>query len=184
MVLIGLVGSKGSGKDVFANFLVNNYGFIKYSFAEKLKNVCKELFNFTNEQLYGNKKEEIDKKWGYSPRTIFQKLGDDFIKKQLKLQNLWIYHFQKWYSENNFTENDNIVIADVRFLDESFVIKEKKGFLIRVNRINHIVNDNHISENENKMIDCDFEITSSLKLNDLISIYNCLNKYMNKYMNK
>ena len=41
MVLIGLVGRKGVGKDTFADYLVKNHQFEKHAFAEPLKQICK-----------------------------------------------------------------------------------------------------------------------------------------------
>ena len=56
MECIGLLGQKGSGKDTLADYLVNNKGFVKYSFATPVKNISKILFNLSYEQLYGNLK--------------------------------------------------------------------------------------------------------------------------------
>jgi hypothetical protein len=78
MECIGLLGQKGSGKDTLADYLVNNKGFVKYSFATPVKNISKILFNLSDEQLYGNLKEIIDDKLGISPRVIFQRLGTEF----------------------------------------------------------------------------------------------------------
>ena len=60
-MIIGLSGKKRVGKDTVADYLVSKYGFIKYSFADPIKAVAKILFGFSENQLYGNNKEEIDR---------------------------------------------------------------------------------------------------------------------------
>jgi hypothetical protein len=51
--IIGLAGRAGSGKDTVANILVRDHGFIKIAFADALKRVCRDVFAFTEEQLWG-----------------------------------------------------------------------------------------------------------------------------------
>ena len=74
MVLIGIIGKKYSGKDTAADYLVTNHNFTKMAFADPVKKITKELFNFNNEQLYGNLKETVDERWGISPREAFRRL--------------------------------------------------------------------------------------------------------------
>lgn len=52
-MIIGLCGIAGSGKDTVADFLVKNHGFVKVALADPLKRICKEVFGFTDEQLWG-----------------------------------------------------------------------------------------------------------------------------------
>ena len=58
--VIGVAGRKFNGKDTFSDRLVEKYGYVKVSYAEPIKVMCKTLFGFTDEQLYGSKKEELD----------------------------------------------------------------------------------------------------------------------------
>jgi hypothetical protein len=50
-VLYGLSGEAGSGKDSFADIMVFDRGFVKMSFAQKLKDICGVAFNLTYAQL-------------------------------------------------------------------------------------------------------------------------------------
>ncbi len=52
-VLIGLAGLIGSGKDTVADILVRDHGFVKISFADKMKRIAKDAYDFTDEQLWG-----------------------------------------------------------------------------------------------------------------------------------
>lgn len=52
-MIVGLCGAAGSGKDTVADFMVKNHGFVKIAFADPLKRICKEVFDFSDEQLWG-----------------------------------------------------------------------------------------------------------------------------------
>ena len=60
-MIIGIIGKKGYGKDTLGDYLVENYNFIKYNFADPVKDISKIIFNLNYEQLYGSEKEVIDK---------------------------------------------------------------------------------------------------------------------------
>jgi len=109
-MIIGLLGKNRVGKDTFAEYLIQNYGFVRYAFADPIKEIARILFNFTQEQLYGNQKEEIDNRWDISPRQFFQKFGTeimqfDIYKHLPKLQNkvapreMWGGYFYRMVSK-------------------------------------------------------------------------------------
>jgi len=63
-VNIILLGYKAhSGKDTLADYLEEEKGFIKYSFAKKLKSVVADLYGFTHEQMYGELKNVPDPRY-------------------------------------------------------------------------------------------------------------------------
>lgn len=51
--LIGISGFQKSGKDTSADYLVEYHGYQKLSLALPIKEVCRELFGFSEEDLYG-----------------------------------------------------------------------------------------------------------------------------------
>jgi hypothetical protein len=63
--IITLSGNKRVGKDTLADHLVNDYGFVKISLADSLKDVTRSLFklfyniNLSNQELYGDDKDKI-----------------------------------------------------------------------------------------------------------------------------
>jgi dephospho-CoA kinase len=48
VTVIGFCGKMGAGKSTCANHLKNKYGFVKVSFASKLKDICQQLFGFSH----------------------------------------------------------------------------------------------------------------------------------------
>ncbi len=52
-MIIGMTGLAGSGKDTVADILVRDHAFAKVALADPLKRICKEVFQFTDEQLWG-----------------------------------------------------------------------------------------------------------------------------------
>ena len=178
--LIGLIGVKKSGKDTVGNYLIENFGFTRYAFGDPVKNICKTLFDLSDEQLTDHKlKEEKDERWDVSPREMFQRIGTEFgqfelfkifpeLKKKIKYREIWVKLFEEWTQKNT---DKKVVITDVRFKHEAKKIKDLGGINIRINR-NFDKKDNHISEVELNQIPkdlIDFEIDNNYKLVDLYS---------------
>ena len=178
--LIGIIGLKSSGKDTVGDYLVSQFGFTKYAFAQPVKQVCKTIFSLSDEQLYDRAlKEQKDPRWGISPREMFQRVGTDFgqfaifkifpeLKGKLSYRELWVKIFEQWYNDNS---NLDIVVTDVRFKHEAKKIKDLGGQIIKINR-KLGENDNHISELELNQIPkehIDYEIDNNYKLVDLYS---------------
>ncbi len=140
MVIIGLTGAKGSGKSTVASRMPT--GYIRYALADPLKQIAK-VFGFSEQDLYGSQsdKARVNERIGVSAREFLQKFGTEMCRNALPqiLPNLdlgesgiiWIKLM------TNFIEchpDDNICIEDVRFDDEARAIKNRGGFIIRVDR--------------------------------------------------
>jgi len=175
-MIIGIAGKKRSGKDTISDYLIQEYKFIKYGFADPIKDIAKIIFGFTEEQLYGNEKDIIDLHWGIKPRDFFQKFGTDYgqfifpehfpeIFKGKNERGLWVKVFKNWYLDKLDKDPDiKVIINDVRFFHEYDIIKYLGGYIIKVNR-NNSLNDEHISENEldNTNFDCIIQNNSSIQ---------------------
>jgi hypothetical protein len=61
--VVGITGFKRHGKDTTGDYLCEKYGFTKLAFADPLKEICKILFSFNEDQLYGGSKEVVDSFW-------------------------------------------------------------------------------------------------------------------------
>jgi hypothetical protein len=82
MIIMGLAGEMGSGKDTAANYLVEHHGFTKLAFADNLKEMCKNAFDLTDEDVYGEvgkfRKFETPIELGYEHiRRILLWAGED-----------------------------------------------------------------------------------------------------------
>lgn len=157
-VLIGILGSKGSGKSTVSSYLMKKYNFIEKAFADPLKIACKELFNLSNNQIYGTQeqKETPDSRWfNCSPRKILQYVGTDLLRDQLDVlmpgvkHNIFTKNFEIWYDEySNNNKNSRVVISDVRFINEVETIHKMGGIIIKINRPDIESSDLHQSETE------------------------------------
>jgi len=54
MNIIGISGLAGSGKDTVADFLLNHEGFVKMSLADPIKRFAMDVWEFSEEQLFGS----------------------------------------------------------------------------------------------------------------------------------
>ncbi len=146
--IIGISGKLNSGKTTLANYIVNEYKYTKYSFADPLKKGLMEIFGFEYDQVYTTKgKETLDKYWNITPRDTMQYFGTTIFRNNInKLipemnENFWVNRFKKNY------KGEYLVIDDVRFINEINIIKELGGIIIRINRNNELNKSNyHISE--------------------------------------
>lgn len=175
--IIGFLGHKGAGKDTAGEYLIERYKYKRYAFADPVKEIARNMFDLSEDQLHGDKKEVIDIRWNLRPRTIFQRLGTELgqydihklfpeMKGKVKTRRFWTYLFEQWL-ENN--KNENIVITDVRFKHEIEVIKKYGGQIIKISNPNIKKHDNHISELELNQLEFDSEIINDTELVDLYS---------------
>lgn len=181
--LIGIIGKKQSGKDTIADYLVQNKGFIKYSYAFPLKNGAMEIFGFTKEQVYGDLKEVVDPEWGVTPRKVLQIMGTELFQYDLQRhipefvnigRTIWVKRFSQWYKNNN---DKDVVIADVRFKHEVDGILQNGGEIWKVIRTPYLCEiDVHASEIELDSLDEKFINQIINNDNNLDSLYQKINE--------
>ena len=75
-MIIGILGQKRNGKDTCADYLVEHYNFTKVSFADPIKQILKIMFDFNDEQLYGDKKELIHSKGNWNRTYLVVENGE------------------------------------------------------------------------------------------------------------
>ncbi len=90
-----LIGRAGSGKDTVADFMVEHYGFVKLSFAAKLKEIAAEMFPVL---------------WMVDKRRMLQNLGMAFREIE---ENCWVD-----YLVRQVHKYPKIVITDCRYGNE------------------------------------------------------------------
>ena len=129
-MIIALSGKLGSGKTTIAKRLVSEHGFRKISFAGPLKEACRAIFGFTDEQLYGSLKKEIDPFWGLSPGRVLQLVGTELFRVHFDSE-VWVKSLIRTVQ---LEQNIAWVVDDMRFPNELEAIKKLGGVLIRVER--------------------------------------------------
>jgi len=65
-MIIGIWGWAQAGKDTVADHLCSDWEFSKIFFSWKMKEVCKDIWDFSDEQLYGDLKEVPDERYPLS----------------------------------------------------------------------------------------------------------------------
>ena len=84
--LIAICGFKGSGKDFVANYISQVYNYEHLKISSKLKEATKILFDMSDDQIEGDKKEVIDQRWNVTPREVMQFIGTEVF--QYKIQDM------------------------------------------------------------------------------------------------
>lgn len=157
-MILCLSGKARSGKDTLAKFLQKNlnddYHLVAY--ATYLKKMCRDMFDLSIDQLYGDLKEVPDKRYPkpgvktlpgheqvyWTPREIMQFVGEAFRKVN---PDYWVDKLFDFIDRNNIK---NVIITDGRHTNEIDAVLNYGGCHIRVLREEDIraVGQDHISE--------------------------------------
>ena len=173
-MIIGILGVKRSGKDTTADYLVTKYGYNKLAFAQPLKDACKILFDFSEDQMNSDSKEDVDPTWGVSPRIVFQYLGTDIFRKEIHKimpdieNNFWVKVMEnKIMSLKENNKDAKIIVSDVRFQNEIDMIHRLNGIIIKIERPSLKNIDTHESEKNICNLNGDIIIVNDKTINDL-----------------
>lgn len=127
MHVIGLSGFAGAGKSTIAEYLVREHGFVRMSFAMALKDITAIAFGWDRQRLEGATpqdriwREEPDPFWSermgkpFTPRYALQFIGTDVFRNHV-VNTIWSDLIIA--KIRHVTPNTNVVIDDVRFVNE------------------------------------------------------------------
>lgn len=162
LMLIGIHGKPHSGKDTIANYLINEYGFLKFGPSNPVKVTAAAMFNVPIECFYDeNLKETVDPFWGITYREMAQKVGKE-SSRDVFGEDFWMRHVGLRLKELE-DENDvhlrhkehhqirnGIVLADIRYPNEATWVKRFGGSVIFVDRDDvdrgFVANEQHPAE--------------------------------------
>jgi hypothetical protein len=121
--LISLSGKSGSGKDTVAQILADAYGYKRVAIADPIKQYVAELFELTEEQLWGNFRNQLDERLQLAPREIYQRFGDSCREIDSRV---WI---RKWRHavEERLETGQLVVCTDVRTPAELECVRKMGG---------------------------------------------------------
>lgn len=147
--IIGIAGKKRTGKDTVAKMLKTAFyqrssKAVIISFAQPIRDIS-YLFGFTANQIF-TEKDEINPIWGISWRTFAQQIGTDVFRNNWR-SDVWIRILEmRLHSFARHSDNDFVIISDVRMDSEVDFIKKCKGFVLNIVREDDTQTDNHITE--------------------------------------
>lgn len=134
VLLIGLSGFAGVGKDEVRRILCEHHGFVGLAFADKLRDMALHLDPYF---------PEVEENYA----SLIKRLGYDAAKRQnpcirqflIKLGHgaRLILGGEVWLNAAlpvTFEPKQSIVISDVRYPNEAKRIKELGGYVIRITR--------------------------------------------------
>jgi hypothetical protein len=165
MLLIGITGKAGAGKDTVGEILRDRYGFILTSFAWPIKQAISVIIDEPPGR-WGNRKwkEEIYPLLGVSPRYMAQTMGTEWGRTLIDY-NIWVKLALRRLEGSAFP---NGAITDVRFDNEAEMIREQ-GVIVHVHReqCDKMDNPDHASEGGVLWNTRDFHIHNNGTLTDL-----------------
>jgi len=176
---VALYGPMCSGKTYLANYLVNNYGYLRMGFADKLKEVAQDLFG-----IDPSNKNNFNRK-------LLQEFSDDI--KKWGGEDIFVKHFVERLP--NMTEF-SVVCDDLRYPFEAEALRKKHFKIISVNCYENIRQERilklypdtspeaqqHKSEQDYKEIEPDYTVWSNnpsdvKKLDQIVNSKNKLDEW-------
>lgn len=171
-MIIGLTGYAQSGKDTIAKILVENYGFTRIAFADKIREFLYEtnpMFDsIAGEPLFVKARVDRDgwESAKQSPhiRRLLQNSG--VAARKVFGDGFWVHEAMKSML-NDPRPDMNYVITDVRFLNEADMIRANNGQIWRIKRIGVDAVNAHVSESQMDDYPVDQIFTNNSSIEDL-----------------
>lgn len=158
-----LSGKSENGKDAIYEACKTNYNWTKVAFANKLKHTVADLYNFSNEQMFGSLRNDMDKRYPnlidqeflnpletsepfkrntdylpfLTPRRVLQIFGQ---QQRSLFPDIWAsYLFASEIPKLAATGVSRFVVTDLRFQNEivvanRFQTEDFKVVKVRINR--------------------------------------------------
>lgn len=159
-LLVGLTGPKRVGKSTVAKIFENKYQCARLNFKDELLKELKANFKELLQELtlvHDGPLDDFDWLFEHKPplvRALLQNYGTDVRRKDR--ENYWVEKWSLNYANNYYPKN--VVVDDVRFLNEAEMIKQYGGVIIRLERDDIDTTDKHKSETEMRSIQPDYII--------------------------
>jgi hypothetical protein len=169
-MIIGLTGYAQSGKDTVANTLVEQYGYTRVAFADKIREFLYEVNPMVGCSPSGYLKDLVDligwdaAKQEPQVRRLLQDLGVG--ARKVFGEDFWVKHalgaYRPW---------ENVVVTDVRFTNEADYLKgfpESQLWRVKRNGVSPV--NAHISESQMDGYPVDQIFTNNGSIEDLAAL--------------
>lgn len=136
MILIGLTGPAGAGKDTLADHLCARHHFVRYAFAKPLKDMLAAIGVDANNR---DTKEIPHPVFGKSPRVMAQTLGTEWMRETI-CQDGWLRLAGQFVDTTRHLNAYDaapyvgVVITDCRFPNEVEFIRKRGGVVWNIHR--------------------------------------------------
>lgn len=148
--IIGLSGWARSGKDTVADYLVENHGFVKLSFAAPMRKSLEALNPYVG--LDATRLAQVihhfgwdgykETPWGNEIRALLQRFGTE-AGRNIFGESFWVDQAMK-----QAEPYDKVVFSDLRFKNEAIAVIEAGGVNWRITRTGVEAVNDHISEHD------------------------------------
>jgi hypothetical protein len=149
LVLIGLTGYAGTGKDT-VRALLEEHGMSGFAFADPIRNMVRELLTSNGiDDCWMDRrelKEEIIPQLGVSYRELAQTLGTEW-GRSLK-GDFWLRIASAYVTDLQGQGAVALVVSDVRFINEAEWVRKQGGVIWRIHRELAGPVREHVSESE------------------------------------
>lgn len=140
-MIIGLTGYAQSGKDTVASILVEQYGFTRVAFADKIR----EFLYETGPDYLRYLVDEVGWEKAKQNKTVREMLQNTGVgARKVFGDNFWVHQAMGSIA----SAYPNIVVTDVRFLNEANTLRENGGQIWRITRLGVSAVNSHISESQ------------------------------------
>lgn len=145
-MIIGLTGAAFAGKDTAGLYLARTYSFGMFAFADPLRDMLEHGFGIHPKLFRPENKETVIDWISKSPRQLMQTLGTEWGRNMVS-PDIWCRAMMRRISAAQIF-GDDIVITDVRFVDEAVMIRRQGGEIWRIVRPESTTtaHNHHISE--------------------------------------
>lgn len=157
MIIVGLSGVAGVGKDEGAAALVRERGFTRLGFADTLREA---LYRLNPWIPHAARVQDLVDDYGWDEakrrfleiRELLQRMGTE-VGRQLIDDQVWVTTL---FARAKREGIEKLVIPDVRFPNEQTAVEERGGTVYRIVRPGFAPINAHASDNA--LVDSDFRI--------------------------
>ena len=149
-MIVGLHGYAQSGKDALAKVLIEEFGFRRVAFADTLREAVYRLNPIVehSDETGPVRVQEIVNRAGWEEakvlypevRRLLQVIGTE-VGRELIHEDIWVS-----IAMSKIKNNEDIVITDVRYLNEVQAIQDAYGILVKINRPGVGPVNDHVSD--------------------------------------